>query len=115
MGSSVVTIKAQEPAKPAETAKAEAPAAAAPAAPAAPAPAAPDPTVAPKDADSTGANYTGASTTAALTKDGDKVTQETLAKDVKLLKIGDQHLLDADRPASSSCSCRPASPWSRPG
>ena len=94
MGSSVVTIRAQEPAAKAEVKAAEpaaAPAAAAAAAPeaAAPAPPPPDPTAPPTGPDSTGASYTGASTTAALTVDADKkVTLETLAKDVKLLKIG---------------------------
>ena len=40
--------------------------------------------------DSTGGSYAGegASTTAALTKDGDKVTIETLAKDLKMVRIG---------------------------
>ena len=81
--------------------KATEPAAAAPAAPApAPTPAAPaatpDAAAAPTAPDGSGAGYVAANTTAALTKDGDKVTLETLAKDVKLLKIGDQHLLDAD-------------------
>jgi len=94
MGSLFVTIQAQEPAAKAKI-KAEEPAAApAPAtAPApeaaAPAPPAPDPMAPPKGPDSTGASYTGASTTAALTVDADKkVTTETLAKDVKLLKMG---------------------------
>ena len=50
------------------------------AAAAAAAPADPGPPVA---GDSTGSSYTGGSTTAALTKDGDKVTPETLARDVK--------------------------------
>src|SRR3954452_14263110 len=87
MGRPFGTTPAQEPAaKPeAPAAKAEAPAAEA--APAAPAPA-PDPLVTPPGPDSTGGSYTGASSTAALTKDGDKVTLDTLAKDVKLLKIG---------------------------
>jgi ammonium transporter, Amt family len=86
MGSSMITTHAQEPA-----AKAEAPAAPVPAPAVAPAPVpvpSPySPAVAP---DPTGATYagTGVSMTAALTKDGDKVTMETLAKDVKLLKIG---------------------------
>src|SRR4051812_6872783 len=61
--------------------------AAAPAAPAAaPAPSI-DPAASPGGADLSGAGYVGASTTAALTKDGDKVTTETLAKDVKHLKL----------------------------
>src|SRR4051812_35572740 len=87
-GTSVVTTTAQEPAakpeapaaKAEEPAKAEAPAAA-------PAPA-PDPLATPPGPDPTGGSYTGASSTAALTKDGDKATMDTLAKDVKLLKIG---------------------------
>src|SRR5205823_6382947 len=55
----------------------------------APAPAAPDPTAPPVGPDSTGASYTGASTTAALTKDKDgKVTDATIAADVKNLKMG---------------------------
>ena len=58
----------------------------APAAAAAPAAASPDPTATPPKADSTGGAYTGASMSAALTKANDKVTQETLAADVKLLK-----------------------------
>jgi Amt family ammonium transporter len=94
MGSSFVTIQAQEPAAKAEV-KAGEPAAAPAAAPAtapeaaAPAPPAPDPTAPPSGPDSTGAAYTGASTTAALTVDADKkVTLETLKKDVKLLKMG---------------------------
>lgn len=68
-------------------AKAETPAAA-PEPAAAPAPAAADPTASPTAPDSTGATYTNASTTAALTKDGDKVTEKSLAQDVKALKIG---------------------------
>ena len=60
------------------------PAAPAPAAAAAPAPATPDPIGTPAKADSTGASYTaGSSTSAALTKDKDKVTLETLARDAK--------------------------------
>lgn len=81
----------QEPA----AAKAEAPAekaaepAPAPAVAPAAAPAAtPDPAATPTAPDSTGAGYTGANTGAALTKDGDKVTQGTLAQDVKALKMG---------------------------
>jgi Amt family ammonium transporter len=89
MGSSVLTIRAQEPAAKSEApAKAEAPAAAPEAAPAAPAAPAPDPTTTPKGPDSTGGAYTGASSTAALTQDNGKVTPEAIAKDVKLLKIG---------------------------
>jgi Amt family ammonium transporter len=82
MGSSLVTIRAQEPTeKKAEAPAAAAPAEAATAAPAAaPAPA-PDPTKPAVSADSTGGAYTGASMTAALTPDG-------LARDVKLVKIG---------------------------
>ena len=72
-------IRAEEP-----PAAKEAPA---PAAAAVPAPAAPDPTVAPTAPDPTGGNYTGANMTAGLTKDNDKVTTETLAKDVKLTKM----------------------------
>jgi Amt family ammonium transporter len=86
MGSSLVTIRAQEPAEKKVEAPA-APAAAPTAEAAAPAPA-PDPTKTPTGPDSTGGGYTGASMTAALTKDADKVTTETLAKDVKLVKIG---------------------------
>lgn len=52
-----------------------------------PAAPAPDPTVAPTGPDSSGAGYVGASTTAALTKDADKVTTETIARDVKHLKL----------------------------
>ncbi len=63
--------------KPAEPDKAEA-------APAGPA----HPSETPKASDSSGANYHGASTTAALTKSGDKITEETLARDLKLVKIG---------------------------
>jgi ammonium transporter, Amt family len=77
--------RAQEAAKKA----ADAPAAAAPApapAPAAPAAATPDPLAAPTAPDGSGAGYVAASTTAALTKDGDKVTEATLARDVKHLK-----------------------------
>src|SRR4051812_24119576 len=88
MGTSIVTTTAQEPsAKPeAPAAKAEEPAKAeAPAASAAPAP---DPLSTPPGPDSTGGSYTGASSTAALTKDGDKITMDTLARDVKLLKVG---------------------------
>ncbi len=84
----------QAPAQDKEKEK-EAPAAAAPAtaeatpaaAPAAAAPAAPDPGVSPTGPDTSGAGYYGANTTAALTKDGDKVTTETLARDVKHLKL----------------------------
>jgi Amt family ammonium transporter len=64
----------------------EAPKDAAATAPAA-APAAPDPAAAPTAPDPTGANYTGASTTAALTKDGDEVTEKTLAADIKAMKM----------------------------
>src|SRR3954452_23759068 len=89
-GTSVVTTTAQEPsarpeapaAKAEEPAKAEAPAAAPAAAPA------PDPLATPPGPDSTGGSYTGASSTSALTKDGDKVTMDTVAKDIKLLKVG---------------------------
>src|SRR4051812_31371459 len=68
--------------------------AAASAAPAPATPPAPDPMTAPTAGDSTGANYTGANTTATLTGDKDektgkiKVTPETLAADVKNIKIG---------------------------
>jgi Amt family ammonium transporter len=81
-GVEIETTWAQDPAPKAD--------AAAPAAAPAPAPADPGPSATPTKADSTGASYAGVgvSTTAALTKDGDKVTPDTLAKDVKLLKIG---------------------------
>ncbi|MDX2037194.1 MAG: ammonium transporter [Isosphaeraceae bacterium] len=82
LGLSFISMResfAQDPAP----AAAPAPAEAAPAAPEAPA----DKTATPTKADSTGASYTGASTTAALTKDGDKVTDGTIAQDVKLLKV----------------------------
>ena len=92
LGVSAVTARAQE------EKKAEAPAAAAPApvaAAAAPAAApAPDPTMPAATPDSTGASYTGAQTFGALTGDADATTkkvtvnQETLAKDIKNLKIG---------------------------
>jgi Amt family ammonium transporter len=61
----------------------------APAAPAAAAaPAAPDPIGTPAKADSTGTSYTGgSSSSAALTKDKDKVTLETLARDTKNLRM----------------------------
>ncbi len=75
----------EEPADKADVAAAKADEKAA--APAAPTPAAPDPTTTPTNPDPTGASYTGADTTGKLTKDGDKVTQATLEKDVKLLKI----------------------------
>jgi Amt family ammonium transporter len=52
----------------------------------APAPAAPDPTKTPSGPDATG-NYHGAVTSGVLTKDNDKVTQETLTRDTELLKI----------------------------
>ena len=48
--------------------------------------AAPDPTQPATGPDATG-NYTGAVTTGALTKDKDKVTQETIIRDTALLKI----------------------------
>ncbi|HEY2155490.1 MAG TPA: ammonium transporter [Isosphaeraceae bacterium] len=76
-----------EPAAKAEVPAAKAEEKAAAAAPAAAAPATPDPTTTPTNPDPTGASYTGADTTGKLTKDGDKVTQLTLEKDVKLLKI----------------------------
>lgn len=81
----------------ADDAKPEAPAAPAAAAPVAAAPAAapaPDPTATPAAGDSTGSAYTGANTTATLTGDKDpktgqiKVTEATLATDVKNLKMG---------------------------
>src|SRR5215212_5731171 len=77
-----------KPAEPAAATPAETPAAATAAAPAAPAPA-PDPAQSPTEPDSTGANYTGANTYSPLTKDADgKVTQATLAQDVKAVKLG---------------------------
>jgi len=66
-----------------QDAPAPAAAAAAPAAPAAPAL---DPTQPASKGDASG-NYTGAVTSGALTKDKDKVTQETIIKDTALLKI----------------------------
>ena len=75
---------------PAEPPKAAAPAESKPAEKAEPpAPAGPaHPSETPKASDSSGANYHGASTTAALTKSDDKITEETLARDLKLVKIG---------------------------
>ena len=70
---------AQDPPK-TEPPKAEA------AAPAA-APAAPDPSVAPTGPDTSGAGYVGANTTTGLTKDGDKVTDATMARDMKHMKL----------------------------
>ncbi len=62
-------------------------AAAAPAAAPAPASAVPDPASSPAAPDVTGAGYAGASTTTALTKDDGKVTDATIAQDVKHLKL----------------------------
>ena len=94
LGACTVPVSAQdtpkaEPAK-TEPAKAEAPTptvSATTATPAAPAAPVIDPGVSPTGPDSSGAGYVGASTSAALTKDGDKVTPETIAKDVKHLKL----------------------------
>jgi ammonium transporter, Amt family len=86
LGSWSGVSRAQEP-KPAvapEGTSEKAPEAAAAPAPAAPAP---DPTKPPTAPDPTGANYTGANSYAALTMDNGKVTPETMAKDIKLLKM----------------------------
>ncbi len=95
LGTLTVPVSAQdtpksEPTK-TEPAKAELAPPSAPAAvtSAAPAPAAPstDASASPTGPDSSGAGYVGANTTAGLTKDNDKVTAETIAKDVKHLKL----------------------------
>jgi len=95
LGVLVVPVLAQEKKDgPAPAAKSEVPAQPAPeAAPAtvtAAAPAAPaDPTATPVAPDSTGSGYTGGSSaTAALTRDNGKITPETLARDVKNLRMG---------------------------
>ncbi len=72
----------------AEEAKKEAEAPAAAAAAPAPAPSPPfDPSKPAPDPDPTGASYTGASTTGQLTLDNGKVTNDTLTRDVALIKI----------------------------
>ena len=88
IGSSVVTIRAQEPAPKAD-APAAAPEAAAPAAAAAPAPAVADPASSPTAADPTGAGYygPGVATGGALTKSDGKVTPVTEQQDIKLTKV----------------------------
>jgi ammonium transporter, Amt family len=84
IGSSVVTIRAQEPAAP----KAETPAAVPAAAPA-PAPAVADPTSSPTAPDPTGSTYAGPgfSTGGALTKSDGKVTEVTKLQDLKMNKV----------------------------
>lgn len=82
--------KAVEKAAEKAAAPASAPAESAPEAPPEEPPAAEpaDPSETPKKGDSSGALYTGASSTAALTKIDDKITQESLARDIKVVKIG---------------------------
>jgi Amt family ammonium transporter len=90
IGSSLVTIRAQEPAASKAETPAAAPEAAAPApAPAAPAPAVPDPTSSPTAPDPTGSTYAGPgfATGGALTKSEGKVTELTKLQDLKMTKV----------------------------
>ena len=84
IGSNLLGQAPSEPPKAAAPAESKPAEKAEPPAPAGPA----HPSETPKASDSSGANYHGASTTAALTKSDDKITEETLARDLKLVKIG---------------------------
>jgi Amt family ammonium transporter len=80
---------AAAPAAPAAEKAAEPAAAAAPTPAPAPAPPPADAGSAPSAPDSTGAGYyPGVSTTAAVTRDNGKITQDTMIKDIALLKTG---------------------------